>query len=66
MGSNQKDVKGGGGFFVCKLYECFFMPRMDRISGTNTLNHSKFQLLNGGMDTLIGYKMCNYKRCRQQ
>jgi hypothetical protein len=34
MGSNQKDVIGGGVFFLCKLYESFFMPRMELTGGT--------------------------------
>jgi hypothetical protein len=33
MGSNQKDVIKGRVFFVYKLYECFFMPRMEATSG---------------------------------
>jgi len=32
---NQKDVTRGGVLFVCKLYECSFMPRMEAIGGTN-------------------------------
>jgi hypothetical protein len=35
MGSNQKDVTRKGVFLICKLYECFFMPIMEAIGGTN-------------------------------
>ncbi len=52
-------------FFGLQVVRMFFHAKNGGNKWNWHLNCSNVQLLNGGMSTLIRYKMCNYKQCRQ-